>query len=395
MDTFKKSFYVPIVKVDDEERMVYGWASTPEIDSDGEIIKSEAFEKALPNYMKFPTLREMHQAKVAGTTKQADISKKGLYIGAKVVADEAWKFVKEGLYKGFSIGGNVIRRVGNVIHELELVEISLVDVPANKGAVVELWKGGKFTENAAVVYSVFAGKTSEELMAKVGFLETVDLGDNKFADVLRKGVILAMKDKAEELKKEDKGSEEPKTEVVETPVAEEEPKDPKTPEETPKEEVKAEETPEETTPEEPKETGAVAETLTKIQEADAALEKLTPTPKVEKKDDGLAKAVDSLAGTLVKVTSVIAALEDRLAKVEAQPAAPKSRSAIVHKTAAEEPKAPEASGEVASVLEKNKARLAELSKLFDEIGASKFAKEGHSMEAAKLMKENQILSAQG
>lgn len=138
--------------------MVYGWASTPDLDSDGEIVSLKGLEKALPNYLQFPTLREMHQPKAAGTVKHTDIKKEndveGLYIGAKVVAEDAWNLVKEGVYRGFSIGGNVVSKVGNVINDLDLVEISLVDVPANKKAKIEVWKAGKITKDAETVYSL-------------------------------------------------------------------------------------------------------------------------------------------------------------------------------------------------------------------------------------------------
>ena len=156
MFEFKR--FIPIAKVDEEERMVYGFASTPDLDSDGEIISLEGLRKALPEYLQFPTLREMHQPKAAGTVKnteiKADGKEKGLYIGAKVVAEDAWNLVKEGVYRGFSIGGNVVSKVGNIIDELSLVEISLVDVPANKKAKIELWKSEKITKDAEMVYSL-------------------------------------------------------------------------------------------------------------------------------------------------------------------------------------------------------------------------------------------------
>ena len=155
---FEFNRYIPIAKVDDEERMVYGFASTPDLDSDGEIISLDGLRKALPEYLQFPTLREMHQPKAAGTVKNTEIKQegkvKGLYIGAKVVADDAWNLVKEGVYRGFSIGGNVVNKVGNIIEELSLVEISLVDVPANKKAKIEVWKAGKITKDAETVYSL-------------------------------------------------------------------------------------------------------------------------------------------------------------------------------------------------------------------------------------------------
>jgi hypothetical protein len=75
--------------------------------------------------------------------KEADVDHKGLHIAAKVVDDEAWEKVKEGVYKGFSIGGRVTQRdPGNrkIITGLELSEISLVDRPANPDAIIDLYK---------------------------------------------------------------------------------------------------------------------------------------------------------------------------------------------------------------------------------------------------------------
>ena len=80
----------PIHKTDDEQRMVYGFASTPDLDTQGEVVELDALKNALPGYMKFPTIREMHQPKAAGITKQTKILDKGLFIGAKIVDNHAW-----------------------------------------------------------------------------------------------------------------------------------------------------------------------------------------------------------------------------------------------------------------------------------------------------------------
>jgi HK97 family phage prohead protease len=132
--------YLPISKVNEDERMVYGYASTPDLDSQGEVVELEAIKKALPSYMKFPTIREMHTTNAVGRTKSAKVDDKGLFIQAKIVDDNAWKKVKEGVFNGFSIGGKAVQMVGNTIKELRLTEISLVDVPANKSAVITLFK---------------------------------------------------------------------------------------------------------------------------------------------------------------------------------------------------------------------------------------------------------------
>jgi len=121
--------YADIIKTDDEKRMVYGYASTEALDSQGEIVRKDAIEEALPDYMRFGNVREMHQASAVGVTKEASIDGKGLYLAAKVVDDSAWAKVKEGVYKGFSIGGKALERLDNVVTKLRLAEISLVDRP--------------------------------------------------------------------------------------------------------------------------------------------------------------------------------------------------------------------------------------------------------------------------
>jgi HK97 family phage prohead protease len=141
------SRYVAIEKFDPDLRMVYGYASTPQLDSQGDRVSVKAIQDALPDYMKFANIREMHQRSAVGKTKSADIDEAGLYIGAKVVDDEAWKKVKEGVYNGFSIGGNIKGREDEVITAIDLVEISLVDRPANPGAVFDVWKMETKKEN--------------------------------------------------------------------------------------------------------------------------------------------------------------------------------------------------------------------------------------------------------
>jgi HK97 family phage prohead protease len=139
----EKTIYAPIEKIDREERMVYGYASTEALDSQGEVVRKEALAAALPDYMRFANIREMHQPSAVGVAEEAAIDDKGLWIRAKVVDDEAWKKVLERVYKGFSIGGIVTRRDAGdpkVITGLSLAEISLVDRPANPEALFAVYK---------------------------------------------------------------------------------------------------------------------------------------------------------------------------------------------------------------------------------------------------------------
>jgi hypothetical protein len=133
--------YAEISKVDDEQRMVYGVASTEALDVQGEVVTKEAMADAMDDYMKFANIREMHQPSAVGVAKSFEIDGDGrTHISVHVVDDSAWAKVKAGVYKGFSIGGKAISKVEGVIKSLRLSEISLVDRPANPEALITVWK---------------------------------------------------------------------------------------------------------------------------------------------------------------------------------------------------------------------------------------------------------------
>ena len=138
MDDF--SVFLPIEKVDAQSGMVWGYASTPSKDLQGEIVPLDAIKAALPDYMKWANIREMHTSSAVGVTKEAHIDAKGLYIGAKITDPVAWKKCKDQVYKGFSIGGSKLEKVGDVVKALSLREISLVDRPANSDCRIDIVK---------------------------------------------------------------------------------------------------------------------------------------------------------------------------------------------------------------------------------------------------------------
>lgn len=140
--------YATITKsedLDDGTLLVAGYASSTAVDSDGETITADAMKAALPDYMTFANIREMHQPKAAGVALKAEVQEDGrTYIEANIVDRDAIVKVKSGVYKGFSIGGRVTERDADnkkLIKGIRLSEISLVDRPANPAAVIEVWKG--------------------------------------------------------------------------------------------------------------------------------------------------------------------------------------------------------------------------------------------------------------
>ena len=135
--------FAKITKIDEDQHMVFGYASTEALDSQGEVVKREALEAALPDYMRFANIREMHQPSAVGVATEAELDDKGLFLAAKIVDPTAWEKVSSGVYKGFSIGGQVVNRdkaQKHVITGVKLSEISLVDRPANPEAVFTMFK---------------------------------------------------------------------------------------------------------------------------------------------------------------------------------------------------------------------------------------------------------------
>lgn len=138
-----KVLFASFQKIDEEQRIVSGYASTEARDQQGEIVRLDAIRDALPGYLQWSNIREMHQPSAVGTAEGANVDQHGLWLDAKVVDDRAWSKVKAGVYKGFSIGGRVTKRDPHdrsVVTGIELTEISLVDRPANPDAKFELVK---------------------------------------------------------------------------------------------------------------------------------------------------------------------------------------------------------------------------------------------------------------
>ncbi len=156
--------------LDDGTIKVWGYASADTKDSDGEIITSDAMKAALPGYMKWGAVREMHQAKAAGTAIEAEVQDDGkTWFGAHIVDTEAVKKVKANVYKGFSIGGKVTERDElnkTIIKALNLIEVSLVDRPANPDAVFTMYKAETLEDDLPNGDGVSAVDALAELLNK-------------------------------------------------------------------------------------------------------------------------------------------------------------------------------------------------------------------------------------
>lgn len=184
----KKRLYASIEKVEDQDDgtvKVWGYASTGDQDSDGETVTPDAMKAALPDYMKFGAVREMHQSTAAGTAIEAEVQDTGkTWFGAHIVDPVAVKKVQTGVYKGFSIGGKVTERDTadkKIIKGLNLIEVSLVDRPANPNAVFTMYKaaGTPADEVDALAELLDAGTvTPGQLLAYASDLQKAADADN-------------------------------------------------------------------------------------------------------------------------------------------------------------------------------------------------------------------------
>ena len=134
-------------KQDDGTLLVYGKATDDALDIDNQICDAGWLNKAMPEWFKSGgNIREQHSNIAAGVAKELDSKDDGHYISALVVDPNSIKKVEAGVLKGFSIGIRSPRIVrdnkaanGRII-DGTIVEISLVDRPANPNAKLMLAK---------------------------------------------------------------------------------------------------------------------------------------------------------------------------------------------------------------------------------------------------------------
>lgn len=200
-------------EVDDGTIKVWGYASTSNKDEQGETVTAKAMQDALPEYMKWANVREMHTAKAAGTAIEASVQEDGrCWFGAHIIDSEAVKKVKMGVYKGFSIGGKATKRNDlnkTIIEGLRLNEVSLVDRPANPEAVITIMKMSDKVEAVDELAKILdEGTVSPERIVELAKSSdeiakaAVELAELKEKAVEAEAVAKSLSDEIEKLKTE-------------------------------------------------------------------------------------------------------------------------------------------------------------------------------------------------
>ena len=142
--------YAPIVKMDknsDGTLTVYGKATDDSLDIDQQICDATWLDRAMPEWFKSGgNIREQHSSIASGVAEEYEKKEDGHYISALIVDPISVKKVETGVLKGLSIGIKSPRVVrdqkaanGRII-DGQIVEISLVDRPANPNAKLILAK---------------------------------------------------------------------------------------------------------------------------------------------------------------------------------------------------------------------------------------------------------------
>ncbi|WP_187143426.1 HK97 family phage prohead protease [Terriglobus albidus] len=144
-----RDFNLKIKSVDDAGTFV-GMASVyGNVDLGNDVVDAGAFSRTLIPGKTFPVLWQHKTDEPIGSCKVID-SRDGLQvIGSLLMSDptaqKAYKFMREGIIKGLSIGFDTLQATydGDIRHltELRLWEVSIVTIPMNQAAMVTSVKG--------------------------------------------------------------------------------------------------------------------------------------------------------------------------------------------------------------------------------------------------------------
>lgn len=193
------SLFLPILKVDEAQRLVYGIAADETPDSADEVFD---YAKSKPHFEEWSksiqqatdgksvgNLRAQHDPKKAAG-KLTDIAfndaSKAIEVAAKVVDDDAWQKVLEGVFTGFSIGGKYDERWRDgdfTRYSAVPFEISLVDLPANPSATFSVIKADGSTQEVGFIQERNSAMKEEAAKERTKRVDGEDLPESAFAYV--------------------------------------------------------------------------------------------------------------------------------------------------------------------------------------------------------------------
>ena len=196
------SMNIPLFKIDEEQRLVYGRATQEVVDKSGEIMDYDSskpmFEKWSSDFAtrtkgkSYGNVRIQHDSKrVGGKIAEPLVfndTDKAIDVVVKVTDDKLFNEIKEGYYTGFSIGGSYGKQWtdddGNLHYTAIPSELSIVDNPCVGTATIEYVKADGSTETKT--FTKKEVKSMEDLTkvndeVKKNFTEALAKADTKKA----------------------------------------------------------------------------------------------------------------------------------------------------------------------------------------------------------------------
>ena len=181
------NYFIPLTKADEATHEVWGWCAVEEPDVQKEILD---YDLSKPNFVAWSekvyrdtggkskgNVRALHKGAMAAVGKVIHFEpvdeKKAFWVGAKIVDEEAWQKVIEGVYTGFSVGGRYGKRMPDALmkgytrYEALPSEVSLVDVPAAPSARYELVKSGGEIELRKFAHELAKGESLQDAVDQI------------------------------------------------------------------------------------------------------------------------------------------------------------------------------------------------------------------------------------
>lgn len=199
-----KNLFIPITKVDAVQRIVYGVAAVEEVDKTNEIFdyatSKPLFEAWSAEAQKFSqgkslgNVRAMHGKVAAGRLDQLTFNDDALQVevAAKIVDDNEWQKVEEGVYTGFSIGGKYEKRWKDgdyTRYTASPSEVSIVDNPCQPSARFTMTKADGSQEErefASVIKEEGQMASNDQVAARARELAKAAGDETKWASFVEK-----------------------------------------------------------------------------------------------------------------------------------------------------------------------------------------------------------------
>lgn len=183
-----KTFYLDaalktVVAKNGKSIKIAGYANTVDRDRTGDVVLPSAWAKGVNNFRKNPILLFQHKHdEPIGRVNKIRVDPKGIFVEATVSSanSKVHRLVSEGALKSFSVGFLIkdqkhdSKKDVTTITEVELLEISVVSIPANQESLFSVRKAFdteteyqdfiKSMENEAVTKdTIIVGTTSKQM----------------------------------------------------------------------------------------------------------------------------------------------------------------------------------------------------------------------------------------